>query len=186
MNEEEKINRLNKNMMNFRKESKQQVESNFKNFDLNKIIAFINIDIDISDEFHDYYDLYDCFRIGNEYFAKKDYKRALLFFKKSIELADNHFKKYNIIKYSDFFYNIGVCFTKLNYIEAAIELYSYTIMLNPQNSRAFYNIGYHELKRNNIQKAYLYVKRALCINQNDDDYKSAINIIENKLLENIS
>lgn len=186
MNEEEKINRLNKSMMNFRKESKQQVESNFKNFDLDKFIASINIDIDISDEFHNHYDSDDCFRIGNDYYDKKDYKRALLFFKKSIDLADNHFKKYYIKKYSNFFYNLGVCLTNLGYTEEATEIYSYTIMLNPQNARAFYNIGYHELKRNNIQKAYLYVKRALCIDSNDDDYKSAIKTIENKLLENIS
>ena len=67
--------------------------------------------------------------IGESYYKKKDYENAIEFYKKGLEQLGETDKN----KSAEIFYNIALCYVKLNKKDSALKFAQYSYELNPKN-----------------------------------------------------
>lgn len=139
----------------------------FKIFELKLILVDINykeILIQLEEKMN-------YFEKANNLYNCKDYKNAISFYKKSIELKENQ---------ASSFYNSAVCFIKLKEYENAIPLLKSAIK-HKNESKYFFNLAYCCAMTRNNKKALIYFNMAWCLDNSDSDCEKAINIIINSL-----
>ena len=111
------------------------------------------------------------FEKANDLYNDKDYKKAINFYKKSIENRENEACSY---------YNAAVCFIKLKEYEKAMELIKSALSLK-QESKYFFNLAYCYAMLNDTQKALLYFNTSWALDNNDKDCEKALNLIVKNL-----
>lgn len=111
------------------------------------------------------------FNEATNYFMKKEYKKAIEMYKKSIELDQN--KESSL-------YNTAVCFIKLKQYEKAISFIEHALKIK-EDSKYYFNLGYCYALTNNNKKALMYFNRSWALNNDDNECKKAINILLSKL-----
>jgi len=104
------------------------------------------------------------FSLGNAYYYKKEYDRAIEAYKRSIDINPDY-KVYN---------NIGITYAKKENYKQAINYYKKSIVNNPNNSNSFYNLALSYKKINDCKNALKNYKKALKYDKNS--YFSYINI----------
>lgn len=120
----------------------------------------------------------DDFEMGYNFYSKKNYEDALVYFKKHFEED----KKNSVV-----LYNIGVCYVKTKEYEKAIDIFNQVLEMKSISSKttanSLFNIGYSYSALKEIGKAYQYIARSWCINPLDEDCVKALTLIEHKLLK---
>jgi tetratricopeptide (TPR) repeat protein len=107
---------------------------------------------------------------GNNYYNKKDYKKAITSYKKAIENGESTTCSY---------YNLGVCYIKLKEYDLAIPFLRKAIELQKE-SKYFFNLAYCYAMKNEIKKALINFNIAWSLDNNDEDCEKAINLITSK------
>lgn len=107
------------------------------------------------------------FDTANNYYIKKDYKSALIFYEKSIRLNEN---------LTSALYNAAVCLIKLKEYQKAIHLLKRAISFKKE-SKYFFNLAYCNMRLKNKNKALIYFNTAWALDNSDNDCKKAISII---------
>jgi tetratricopeptide (TPR) repeat protein len=107
------------------------------------------------------------FQRANDLYNTQDYKRAIAFYQKAVETKDNEAAS---------LYNAAVCFIKLKGYEKAIPLLK-SALLQKQDSKYFFNLGYCYAMIKNNKKALVYFNTAWALDNNDKDCEKAINLI---------
>jgi tetratricopeptide (TPR) repeat protein len=111
--------------------------------------------------------------LGSVYSDKKEYDKAIVSYKKAIEINP---------KYDDAYNNMGYSYEKKGEYDKAIASYKKAIEINPENDKAYYNMGvaYYWLKEFN--KTIECYSKALEINPNNS--LSYTNLFELQLTQN--
>ncbi|MBN2009811.1 tetratricopeptide repeat protein [candidate division KSB1 bacterium] len=86
-----------------------------------------------------------------------DYNKALLHFKKVIEIDSCN---------SDAWFQLGYCANKLAHYQEAAKAFEVYIHFSPDNPEAFYNLGVVYTHLENYQPAIQYFKRCIILNKN--------------------
>ncbi|MDD3224633.1 MAG: CDC27 family protein [Clostridium sp.] len=107
------------------------------------------------------------FDTANNYYIKKDYKSALMFYEKAIGLQEN---------LTSALYNAAVCLIKLKDYEKAIHLLKRAIHFRNE-SKYFFNLAYCNMKLKNKRKALIYFNTAWSLDNSDSDCEKAISMI---------
>jgi len=111
------------------------------------------------------------FNKGIEYYNKKNYKKAIEMYCKSIELKENETAS---------MYNAAVCFIKLkNYINA-IPLIK-AALERKKDSKYYFNLGYCYAMLKESKLALIYFNRAWALDNDDTECEKAINILLKQL-----
>ncbi|NLK93691.1 MAG: tetratricopeptide repeat protein [Clostridiales bacterium] len=113
----------------------------------------------------------DYFSEGNKLYNNQDYKRAIDFYKKSVQENSKEACSY---------YNAGVCFIKLKDYDNAITMLKKAISINGE-SKYYFNLGYCYAMKDITNKALLYFNLAWAKNNDDEDCEKAINLITHKI-----
>jgi len=120
------------------------------------------------------------FRVGMSYFGKREYDKAIVEFKKSIELDENHTESYyylgqcylqkGIIEYNKNIFKATSLFRKANkFAEQVIPQYEKMIEDNPEDLNSYLRLGYiYETRSrvpfiNDYDKALKYYLKALAL-----------------------
>ena len=136
----------------------------------------------LNDEIYDmgYTDPKDYNSIGLTEYNEKNYKDALGYFKKAVELDEDYI--YSL-------YNIGLCYYYLGEYEEAIEQYTVAINSDPTYSNALFERAFVNNELENYQEAIddytkfieldptntkAYTKRGLAKHKLDDDYGACL------------
>ncbi|ADL51699.1 tetratricopeptide repeat protein [Clostridium cellulovorans] len=107
------------------------------------------------------------FNMGNEYYNKNDYARAINLYRKSIENKENE---------APSLYNSAVCHIKLMNFMAAIPLLKCALKIK-KDSRYYFNLAYCYSQLKDDKKALLYFNTAWALDPFDADCEKAINLI---------
>ena len=113
----------------------------------------------------------DYFSEGNKLYNNQDYKRAIDFYKKSVQENSKEACSY---------YNAGVCFIKLKDYDNAITMLKKAISINGE-SKYYFNLGYCYAMKDITNKALLYFNLAWAKNNDDEDCEKAIKLITHKI-----
>ena len=120
--------------------------------------------------------------IGNRYFRDKNYKEAILNYKKAIDVNN---------KIDVLYSNKGTCEKCLkNYREALID-YKTAVELNPSNAKNLHRLASVHLILGNLPDALKIQRNAILLQPNELSYKDQLKSIEelleedHKMLENI-
>lgn len=108
---------------------------------------------------------------ATEYYNKKDYKKALEFYGKSIEMKENE---------AAAMYNAGVCFIKLKNYTDAISLIKAAIE-RKQDSKYYFNLGYCHAMLSHNKEALIYFNTAWALDNTDTECEKAIKMLTDKL-----
>lgn len=114
------------------------------------------------------------FNKANDLYNKKDYKTALLLYKKAIKLKENEAAS---------LYNASVCFIKLKKFKEAIPLLKSASSIK-FDSRYIFNLGFCYAKLKNNKKALIYFNTAWALDNSDNDCEKAIDLIINSYKKN--
>jgi len=93
--------------------------------------------------------------IGNSYYQKGEYEKALEYYQKAININPKHTSAH---------YNIGIIYQNRNEDDKALEYYQKAININPKYVDAYNNIGIIYQNRNEDDKALEYYQKAININ----------------------
>lgn len=110
------------------------------------------------------------FNEGNKYYNEENYKKAISFYKKSIENDENPVCSY---------YNSGVCYIKLKDFDSAIYMIKKALEFHKE-SKYFFNLAYCYAMKNEVKKALIYFNMAYSLDDTDVDCEKAINLIISK------
>ncbi|NLL31032.1 MAG: tetratricopeptide repeat protein [Clostridiales bacterium] len=110
------------------------------------------------------------FTEGNNYYNKRDYKKAIASYKKAIEKGEST---------TCANYNLGVCYIKLKEYDLAIPYFKKAISMQNE-SKYFFNLAYCYAMKNEIKKALINFNIAWALDNTDEDCKKAIEIISKK------
>lgn len=113
---------------------------------------------------------------ANNWYNRKQYKKAIDTYKKAIEIKDNKTAS---------LYNTAVCFIKLREYEKALPLLKLAIT-EKQDSRYYFNLGYCYAMLKDAKKALIYFNTAWALDNNDIDCEKAINIIMEKYKKEVN
>ncbi|APD07544.1 hypothetical protein UJ101_02040 [Flavobacteriaceae bacterium UJ101] len=109
------------------------------------------------------------FLIGKTYWQKKEYKKAINFFNKSI-----HRTSEDLVDAYTFIY-LGVCHNMLNQNEKAIISLNKALKYYPNSGDTYYYLAKIHLKNENTSKAFIYINKAIKYAEqgylNKDSYK---------------
>jgi len=111
------------------------------------------------------------FNEGNDLYNKKDYEKAIDFYKKAVNKNEHGACSY---------YNAGVCFIKLKDYDNAIIMLKKALILQ-RESKYHFNLGYCYAMKEYNNKALLNFNLAWALNNEDEDCEKAINLITSKL-----
>ncbi len=89
---------------------------------------------------------------------KGDYKEAIVFLKKAIELNP---------EFSEAYYNLGVSYERLGNHKDAIEMLKKTIDLSPGNPNAYYALGYAYYQKKKYKEAIDAFERTVSLQPNN-------------------
>ena len=95
---------------------------------------------------------------GDSLFDKKKYDKAIMCYKKAIELKPNYADAYN---------NMGNAYTNKGNNDRAIECYEKAIDLNLDDAKVYYNMGIAYMNKGNYDKAIEYYEKAIDLNPDD-------------------
>ena len=93
----------------------------------------------------------DSFHKGNNALLTKKYDKAILYYKKTIELRPDDAHAYN---------NLGNAYKEIEKYSNAIDAYNNAIRLKPDYASAYYNLGIVYQKDNNFDTALESYKKA--------------------------
>ncbi len=99
---------------------------------------------------------------GVDYFTKGSYKKAILYFKKSLRLASK-----NPVTH----FNLANTYRENNLTEGAINEYKKAILLNQRYDKAYKALGKIYLSRKMYRDAFTQFKQGTAINPNDNEMK---------------
>lgn len=121
---------------------------------------------------------------ANKLYKNKKYKEAIIFYKRNIKYLLNknidYYYKNNNTNLNQDYYNIGVCYIKLEDYDKALE--NFKLALNYyRDSKYYFNIGYVYAMKENMKKAYIYFNLAWSLNHNDNDCEKALKMLKNKI-----
>lgn len=111
------------------------------------------------------------FTKGIEYYNKKNYKKAIEMYCKSIELKENETAS---------MYNAAVCFIKLKNYVNAIPLIR-AALERKKDSKYYFNLGYCYAMLKESKLALIYFNRSWALDNDDTECEKAINILLEKL-----
>jgi len=97
------------------------------------------------------------FEIGQIYRIHSDYKNAILFFKKSLQIKEVR----------ETFLKLAICYNMINDDKTAIEIYKRIISQYKGNTIIYGNLGASYSKIGNKKRAIKYLRKALDENKND-------------------
>ena len=99
----------------------------------------------------------DAFHKGNNALLTKNYKKAISYYKKTIDLRPNDAHAYN---------NIGNAYKEIGNYSASIDAYKNAIILKPDYASAYYNLGIVYQKDNDFDTALKAYKKAAKLDHN--------------------
>ena len=99
-------------------------------------------------------------KIGNIYYEKEEYHKALDFYKKVIKIDMNN---------EDALIGIGYSYYHLERYHRGISFLKKALILNNQNNEAYSGLGYCYLMSNEYRKAIKSFKKSIELNSNDDN-----------------
>ena len=108
---------------------------------------------------------------ANSFYGNKDYETAISFYEKAIKTKDNEPYAY---------YNLGVCYIKLQEYDKAIEMIKKTLCLN-LDAKYFFNLAYCYSMKEDNPKALRYFNMAWALDNEDKDCEKAIDLITQAL-----
>ena len=106
---------------------------------------------------------------GNEEFRKKNYLSAVGLYTEAIQIDPSQDTLYN---------NRGLCFMNLDNLERAKDDLKQAISLNPKNVKALKRLGIVNLQQGELQEAYIYFKRCVDIEPNENFHKEELKLCE--------
>lgn len=109
---------------------------------------------------------------GNTLYNERDYKAAIKEYKKSIEDEEDIQSSY---------YNISVCYMKLEDYDSAIKYILKAISLG-RESKYFFNLGYCYMKKGDYGSSLFNFVMASKLDEEDEDAVVAIRIITEKIM----
>ena len=95
---------------------------------------------------------------ATELMLKRDYKEAIGFLKKAIELNS---------EFSEAYYNLGISYERLGKHKDAIEMFKKTIELSPDNPNPYYALGYAYYQKKKYKKAIEAFERTVSLQPNN-------------------
>ena len=95
---------------------------------------------------------------ATELMLKNDYKEAIVFLKKAIDLNP---------EFSEAYYNLGVSYERLGKHKDAIEMLKKTIELSPDDPNAYYALGYAYYQKKKYKKAIDAFEHTVSIQPNN-------------------
>ncbi len=107
-------------------------------------------------------DGWTAYRIGEAYYKKQNYQRALLFYKKAIEQLPYHL---------DFQEKLGATYIALDYQREAKQTFDFVLSENPKRKVALNNLGYLKVLQKKFKEGEKYYNQALAL---DPDYEQAL------------
>ncbi|MBN2259514.1 MAG: tetratricopeptide repeat protein [Clostridiales bacterium] len=113
--------------------------------------------LSVKDEFSEWWNIY--FFIGLGYRFKEDYRSAIHYFNRALEINDDNVDTMN---------EIGICYTMLGEYEKAIEIYSNSIVLNPENHETICNLGIVYYNKGDLKLASKFIQKAYEIAPDDE------------------
>lgn len=93
--------------------------------------------------------------LGNNYFGKNEYQKAIESYQKAIKINS---------EYSSAYYNLGIVYPKIKEYSKSIESYEKAIELNLEDSNGYYNLGIVYTKIEQYEKAIESFNKALEFN----------------------
>lgn len=102
---------------------------------------------------------------GIDSFNRKDYEKAIKFFKQALE--QEHVRP-------QVYYNIGLTYQSMKDYDLAIASYKKFLDANPEDYDGLYNIALAYFKQNNYSKAIEYFKKCLETKSEDDVIKALV------------
>jgi tetratricopeptide (TPR) repeat protein len=110
----------------------------------------------------------DYFASANELYYNKCYDEAIKLYQKSIDKGNQEAVVY---------FNLGVCYIKLEKYEEAINYIRKAIELRNDVSSYYFNLGYCYVMLKDNKKGLIYFNRAWALDNEDKDCEGAIKII---------
>lgn len=107
-------------------------------------------------------DGWTAYRIGQAYFAKADFEKALIYFQKSVEYLPLHL---------DFQEKLGATYFSLNRIPEAKKVFEFVLAENRKRPVALSNLGYMAVLNGNLEAGLKMYDEALAL---DPDYENAL------------
>jgi len=111
------------------------------------------------DNIHDAWTIY---RIGEGYYQLGQYKEAMMYYEKAVELMP-----LNV----DYLNKLGSSMMALNDVNEAKRVFEQILALNPKHTTALSNLGFISLNLGQVNDAETYYNRALAL---DPDYEQAL------------
>jgi len=100
------------------------------------------------------------FKLGNEYYDKGDYDKAIDCYQKAIDIKPD----------DEAYYNMGIVYDAKGDYDKAIEYYQKAIELNPNDNETYYNMGNAYYNKGDYEKAIECYQKAIEINPDDEAY----------------
>ncbi len=107
-------------------------------------------------------DGWTAYRIGEAYFQKREFQRALLYLKKAVKLS-----KYNL----EFQEKLGSTYVNLQYFPQAKKVFEFVLEENPKRTVALSNLGYIYVLMRQVDKGEALYDKAIAL---DPDYEQAM------------
>ncbi|MBW2568635.1 MAG: tetratricopeptide repeat protein [Deltaproteobacteria bacterium] len=95
------------------------------------------------------------FKKGVESIKAENYKEAVYYFKKTIDLHPNHLPSYN---------NLGYLYNIMGKWDEAIETYKKALDINPNDVRIHHDLGFSLYKKGMFDEAIAHLKKAIALN----------------------
>ncbi len=120
-----------------------------------------------------------CYRVGQAFLSKNDFVRAELFFEKAVSLSPQSI---------DFIDKLAQAKIMLNKLDDAILLLNNNLKTNNKQEGSYVNLGFANLKQNNIASAKNNYNKALALNPDNEQALlnlAAVYNIENNKVESL-
>lgn len=108
--------------------------------------------------------------IGNNYASKGDLKKAIYYFKKSVEENSKNFWSLN---------NLGVSYAKLKSFDEAIKWFKKALLVNSRDAYTNYNVGLILILEKRYESGVKYLEKSIKLKGlSPSDRKNAIRLIK--------
>ncbi|MGQ9706573.1 MAG: tetratricopeptide repeat protein [bacterium] len=121
---------------------------------------------------------YDYYKLGKTFYDEENYKKALPYLLKSVEVYENEGKKDKQYGWALFF--VGTCYQELGDHNKAIDIYNKVLPIMPDYFWLYNNIGLSYIRVGNKEKAIEYLEKALTLTP-DSNKENTLKIAQRNL-----